>query len=165
MHRIVQSLVILVCLSGCSGDIYLRDGVTDGNHFSLTPAALMDPNPVTQSWIRYSLARSVCQLGMETENPARATSFDCEVTARRQLAEAWTEKATLVPDLYDPYLDDLVRVQDAGYLEEYVVDRFGKRDWSLPGELDMTAFRRWQREQLRGHRTETRIVGYWSYRA
>ena len=63
------------------------------------------------------------------------------------------------------YLDDLARVAEAGYLEEYVVDSFGERDWSLPGDLDMSAYRHWQREELRSHRTETRIVGYWSYRA
>jgi len=156
---------LIVSLAGCGGDIYLRDGVTDGDHFSVTPAAVMDPDPVTQSWIRYSLSRSVCQLGIETENPARATSFDCEVTARRQLAEAWTEKITLQSDLDDRYLDDLARIQDAGFLEEYIVDSFGEREWTLPDDLDMAAYRRWQREALRGHRTETRIVGYWSYRA
>lgn len=165
MLRIITGIVLLAALAGCNGDIYLRDGVTNGDHFSVTTSAIMDPDPVTQSWIRYSLSKSVCQLGIDTDNPARATSFDCELTARRQLAEAWTEKTTLLPELEDRYLDDLARVADAGYLEEYVTDSFGERDWALPAELDMDGYRNWRRSDFRSHRPETRIVGYWSYRA
>ena len=161
----MTGMLLLAAMAGCNGDIYLRDGVTNGDQFSVTPSAIMDPDPVTQSWIRYSLSKSVCQLGIDTDNPARATSFDCELTARRQLAEAWTEKTTLLPELEDRYLDDLARVADAGYLEEYVADSFGERDWSLPDELDMDAYRNWRRSDFRSHRPETRIVGYWSYRA
>lgn len=165
MHRFLTGMLLVATLGGCSSEIYLRDGVTDGDHFSVAPAAIMDPDPVTQSWIRYSLSKSVCQLGIETDNPARASSFDCELTARRQLADAWQEKLTLLTDLDDRYLDDLVAVQEAGYLEEYVVDSFGKRDWSLPDGLDMDAYHSWQKRDLRNHRPETRIVGSWSYRA
>ena len=165
MLRNATLIITLITLAGCSSEIYLRDGVTDGDRFSVTPAAIMDPDPVTQSWIRYSLSRSVCQLSLDTENPARATSFDCEVTARRQLAEAWSEKTTLMTELSDRYLDDLVAVEEAGYLEEYVVDSFGEREWQLPESLEMDAYHRWQRADLRSHRPETRIVGYWSYRA
>ena len=37
-------------------------------------------------------------------------------------------------------------------------------DWQIPAEVDMTAFREWQRRYLRNHKANTRIVGSWNYR-
>lgn len=158
-------LLPLLALTGCHGDIYLRDGVTDGNLFVVAPQAAANPDPVVQSWIRYSLSRSVCQLETGTDNPARANSFDCELGARRQLAEAWDEHTFFEPALRNRYLDELSTIRGAGYLDEYVADEFGRRDWSIPDDLEMDGYRRWRRSELRRHRAETRIIGSWTYRS
>jgi hypothetical protein len=150
-----------LALAGCNGGIYVRDGVTDGDTFFLADRAISDDDPAYQSWVRYSLARSACQLRIGGDNPARETSFDCELTARRLLADAWREKAGL--SAQDPYLDDLLMVDEAGYLEEYVAAEFRKRDWMLPGGLETRAYRRWMRSTLPGHDPETRITGSWNY--
>ncbi|MDX1480859.1 MAG: hypothetical protein R3315_04235 [Woeseiaceae bacterium] len=164
MNRLVALTVALGCLSACNGEIYLRDGVTDGDTFSISPYAMGNQDPVVQSWIRYSLARSVCQLDAGTDNPARANSLRCETTSRRHLAEAWIEHTSADPSLQDEYLDDLRFVYRSGWLDEYVARHFGKSEWQRPAGLDMTGYRRWEKSELAGHRPVTRIIGSWSYR-
>jgi hypothetical protein len=148
-------------LTACNGGVYVRDGVTDGDTFYLANRATADGDPAYQSWVRYSLARSTCQLQLGGDNPARQSSFDCEVNARRLLVDAWLENAGFVAE--DAYLDDLLAVEDAGFLEEHVATEFGRRSWSLPDDLDTRAYRRWKRTALPGHEPETRITGSWNY--
>lgn len=163
MRWSVFALAVALVLSGCNGEIYLRDGVTDGNTFYLAERALADNDPVYQSWVRYSLARSACQLQLGERNPARSSSFDCELGARRILVAAWEEKRSFDPAVQHAYLDDLQRVQEAGFLDEYVARHFSQREWSIPDDLDLRAYRRWSRQHLRGHEPQTRITGSWNY--
>jgi hypothetical protein len=156
--------VLLLLVAACNGEIYVRDGVTDGDTFYISPYAAGNPDPVVQSWIRYSLARSVCQLQIDSGNPARASSFDCERRARTHLLEAWAEETLEDAALRDPYLDDLRFVRNSGFLDEYVAHHFAKSGWALPDDLDMNAYHRWRRSELRGHDAETRIIGSWVYR-
>lgn len=163
MEKTLLMAALAMAVGACNGEIYLRDGVTDGDTFYLAERALSDPDPVLQSWVRYSLGKSTCQLVIGGENPARATSFDCELTARRHLLEAWAGYRRGDPALADAYLDSLAEVQDAGFLPEYVVHYHGKGSWRLPDELDADGFREWRRRHLRGHEAETRLIGSWNY--
>ena len=157
---------ILACLlvGACQSDIYVRDGVTDGDTFYLAQDAMLDPDPALQAWVTYSLMKSTCQLELGGDNPARASSYDCELTAREQLLDAWAEQRAAADGIQDDYLDTLSEVRTAGYLEEYVVYYFGARKWQVPGDVDLIAFRRWQGEHLENHRASTRIIGSWNYR-
>ncbi|HET6629778.1 MAG TPA: hypothetical protein VFG91_08375 [Woeseiaceae bacterium] len=150
-------------LGACDGEIYLRDGVTDGDTFYLAERALHDSDPVLQSWVRYSLARSVCQLKLGGDNPARATSFDCELTAREHLLDTWAEQRDAAGA--GGYLDQLRGVQAAGYLEEYVWHYLRKPSWQPPSGLDMEEFASWSRKHLREHEPQTRLTGWWGYAA
>ena len=149
--------------AGCNPSIYVRDGVTDGDTFNLAPQALVDDDPVLQSWVAYSLTRSACQLEIGDGNPARATSYGCELTARRHLLESWEEHKLDGAYVRDRYLDTLLEVREAGFLEEYTVDFFADADWQVPAEVDTEAFREWRRRHLRRHRPETRWIGSWGY--
>ncbi len=161
-----QSLLlfsIMLATAACSGGIYLRDGVTDGDTFYLAERAFIDTDPVLQCWVSYSLARSACQLQIGGDNPARESSFDCELTARRLLLDTWLEQQAEHTVLQDDDLDELAGVQASGYLEEYVARYFGKRHWELPGDLDVSGFNKWRRTNLPGHEPQTRIIGSWNY--
>jgi hypothetical protein len=153
----------LLALAACSGEIYLRDGVTDGDTFYLPPRALSDADPARQAWVRYNLVRSTCQLQIGGANPARANSYECELTARRHLLESWHDSSMQEPTRIDTYLDELATVQSAGYLDEYVVANFGNRSWRLPDDLDMKAFHNWSGAAIPDHVPETRVIGSWSY--
>jgi len=151
---------VAFAIAGCNTGIYVRDGVTDGDTFYLAPQALTDTDDALQSWVTYSLMRSTCQLAVGGENPARVSTYDCELKARQALLDSWREKH----ERADPYLDTLLAVSEAGFLDEYVVYYFGKDSWEVPAEVDLAAFREWRRERLKGHKAETRLIGSWGYR-
>ena len=60
----LRYLAISLCalLGACNSDIYVRDGVTDGDTFYLAQEAMHDPDPALQSWVSYSLMKCACQL-------------------------------------------------------------------------------------------------------
>lgn len=159
----ILRLFCFLAIAGCSSEIYVRDGVTDGDTFYLADRALADDDPALQSWVSYSLTRSTCQLQIGGINPARASSFDCELAARRLMLETWTGKQMMNPLLADEYLDELVSIHRAGFLDEYVARHFRKRHWQLPEEIDIRAYRRWQRKNVPSHKPETQVVGSWNY--
>jgi hypothetical protein len=156
-------LICLLLLTACSSEIYVRDGVTDGDTFYLAQRALIDDDAALQSWVSYSLTRSTCQLQIGGANPARASSFECELTARRLLLETWTDKQIINPLLADEYLDELVLIQRAGFLDEYVARNFRKAHWQLPDDIDIPAYREWRQDHVPAHKPVTRIVGSWNY--
>lgn len=159
-----HALAAVVLLgAGCNGEIYVRDGVTDGDTFYLAERALSDFDPALQSWVSYSLTRSACQLAIGGDNPARNTSFDCELVARRHLVETWEEQRARRAGSEDDYLDQLAQVQEAGFLPEYVAHYLKRREWRLPADLDRQSFSGWRRQHLDGHRPLTRLVGSWNY--
>jgi len=157
-------LFIAVLLAGCNPNIYVRDGVTDGDTFYLAPVALADDDPALQSWVAYSLMKSACQLEIGGPNPARASSYGCEFTARMHLLDAWDDQRRQNPAARDAYLDTLFAVREAGFLDEYTAHYFGADHWQVPVEVDLPAFDDWRRQQLRGHRPVTRLVGSWAYK-
>lgn len=162
MLRLLPATALLA-LAACSGEIYVRDGVTDGDTFFLAERALLDDDPVLQSWVAYSLAKSACQLDMGGPNPARVSTYGCEFSARQLMLDSWHEMRGRRGGKGNPYLDLLAAVREAGYLDEYVVHYFGRRNWQVPAEVDVDAFRGWKRRHLRGHQPQTRIIGSWNY--
>ena len=158
------AITTLLLLAACNSEIYVRDGVTDGDTFYLSQDAMYDPDPALQSWTAYSLVKSACQLEIGGQNPARANSYRCEMAARRNLLDTWTERQAEEPGFRDDYLETLGVVRDAGYLDEYTVYYFGNDTWELPPGIDLAEFRRWQSRYLRHHKASTRIVGSWNYR-
>ncbi len=163
MRTNVRLIVLVVCgsLFGCDGNIYVRDGVTNGDTFYVPPVALTNPSPITQSWIAYSLALSTCQLQTGGPNPARNSSFQCEMKARHLLAERWAELASI--NDHDRYLDELQRTDTAGFIAEYTAYYLPRKGWQIPADLNDREFTRWRKTHLPHHRTETRIVGSWNY--
>jgi len=160
----ILALLTLVPLAVSGSEIFTRDGVTDGDTFYLAPRAYSDDDPVLQSWVTYSLMKSACQLEIGGANPARNSDYGCEFTARRHLVEAWEAQRTEHEGATDSYLDDLLRVRDAGYLDEYTVHYFGKQHWQVPAEVRIDAFKAWRRENLRKHKPQMRLIGSWNYR-
>lgn len=157
-------LLPFLLLTACNSEIYTRDGVTDGDSFYLAPRAFEDDDPVLQSWVAYSLMKSTCQLDVGDEIPSRASDFHCERMARQHLVDTWEQQRLEHRGVRDPYLDSLINVRDAGFLDEYTVRYFGRSDWRVPTALRIDEFRRWQRENIPQHRPVTRLIGSWGYR-
>jgi hypothetical protein len=161
--RLLVFLALLPPLA-FGGEIFTRDGVTDGDTFYLAPQAYSDDDPVLQSWVTYSLIKAACQLEIGGDNPARNSNYGCEFTARQHLVEAWEAQRAEHEGAADAYLDDLLRVRDAGFLDEYTVLYFGRKHWQVPAEVRVDDFRAWQSDNLRKHKPQMRITGSWNYR-
>lgn len=157
-------LIGLLVLAACNHSVYTKDGVTDGDTFYLAPRAWADDDPALQSWVAYSLVKSACQLGISGENPSRISDYGCELTARQHLLDTWESQREEHAGASDPYLDALLRVRRAGFLDEYTVYYFGKPRWTVPAEVNVHEFRGWQRANLRRHKPQTRLIGSWNYR-
>lgn len=157
MALLIACLLTLL-LGACNSEIYLRDGVTDGDTFYLAERAMLDDDPVLQSWVSYSLTLSACKLAIGGDNPARASSFRCELTARRHLLETWAQQ-----DGDDGYLDALADIHAHGWLPEYVATYLSRDHWTAPGNLDLDGFAAFRREYYPRHRAKTRITGSWNY--
>lgn len=84
-------------------------------------------------------------------------TFMEEVDARKRCAYLWRE-VRVKDGLTNRYLDDLVTVLEANFLEEYVWTYFRSDDWHQPNGLRLAEFDQWRSTNLRGHRPETRAV-------
>lgn len=158
-------ILLLLPVVTLGGEVFTRDGVTDGDTFYLAPQAAINNDPAYQSWVTYSLIKSACQVKLGGENPARASSFDCEFRSRRQLANAWEEKRQIDPSISDAYLDTLTEIEYAGFLAEYTAVYFPQRNWQLPEGLRLEEFQAWRARHLRGHRARTQVTGSWNYKS
>ena len=154
----------LLTLAACNTSVYTKDGVTDGDTFYLAPRAWADDDPALQSWVAYSLVKSACLLEIGGENPARNRNYGCELTAREHLLDTWESQREEHRNASDPYLDALLRVRRAGFLDEYTVYYFGQAEWDVPAEVRVDDFRRWQRGNLGRHKPQTQLIGSWNYR-
>jgi hypothetical protein len=106
------------------------------------------------AWIGYATA--LAHLAMNSsENPAPGLiepSFDQEVAARQFMVSVWVgnledEKAPL-----DPYLEDLRRVEEAGFMREYAWVYLRRSYWaSVPLDLKLDLFEQWSAEHLHSH--------------
>lgn len=163
MARMAALILPMLLLTACSSEIYLRDGVTDGDTFYLAPQALVDDDPVVQSWTSYSLTLSACKLALGGDNPARTSSFDCERLARRHLVETWQEQRLQHDGTANAYLDALAALHHAGWLDEYVAHYHHRDGWQLPQTIDTGAFRAWRRQHHPSFHPETRLIGSWNY--
>ncbi|MEL7022577.1 MAG: hypothetical protein AAGL69_02455 [Pseudomonadota bacterium] len=174
--RIATLLItfVLISMTACDRRIYVKDGVTDGDRFSL-PTILDDSgDPTVHAWAAYSLARSVCQLEIGGENPARNSSFQCELAAREALVERWNEleadrritgEATREGPSVD-YLNLMSAIYAMGVLDGYVWRYLAQPDWKAPESPAVARFDAWAKDHLpRNHRAETRIVGSWGFAA
>lgn len=159
---VALGLAVSLVLGGCG--IYTLGGPGHGTRFVVPPGALASPDPVVRSWAAYSLAKSTCQLEGDGERPSRYDSYACELRPREVLVRAWRERTDgdVRATGRDAYLDLLVRIDDAGFLAEYVWVALGQRGWIRPDFLRLDAYDRWRRTNVPRHRPQTRIIGWWS---
>ncbi len=107
------------------------------------------------AWLAYAATRA---LWMETTYQERHPSaeyrysFDEELEAREVCLKIWKRLKEKQAKLKDKYLDELLSVQQADFLREYVWWNYFVREWRpQPAGLELDRFKQWAAKNLKKH--------------
>src|SRR5262245_32378875 len=111
------------------------------------------PKPVMLVWATYAATTAVGY--QATKDISRGPNdFMGEVIGRAMLAKEWKEARAKKGAAADAYLDSLVRVEEAGFMAEYVVAQLAEPGWTIPqktlSSLRMDAFAEWMAKSWKG---------------
>lgn len=132
-------------------------------HKGLTIAIDWSPTkPEKESvWLGYLMARADYISEHSDAYPQQVgpviQSFKEEVEARTTVAKIYHQLQTADKDVNLPYFNDLLRVEQAGFMREYVWHYLHQQAWKqIPASIRMEEFKSWQRSSLAGHKPMTR---------
>jgi tetratricopeptide (TPR) repeat protein len=114
------------------------------------------------AWMIYGTFREVLfeQRGGRSHNRS-ASDYELELGARQKLVEAWAKDRGQAQKPNE-YLDLLLEVQAAGFLDEYVVAQLAVPGWTIPGgavgSLDLSGFETWAAIHLPAHRAVAMVT-------
>ena len=110
-------------------------------------------------WLAYLMKRVMLrQPGNECQGSdvVLTPSFDEEFQAREATLKTYRDLQKHDAQLDLAYFNDLSRVEDAGFLREYVWIYLHQPSWSQePEGLKLGEFGRWRESNLAGHKVET----------
>jgi tetratricopeptide (TPR) repeat protein len=120
----------------------------------LDPSVERLDGQISAAWALYGATK----LGLIARSEAGGEDYAIELAARDALGAFW-EQRPAEGRARDLYLDTLLEVRRAGYLEEYVLATLARPGWTIPSEtlaaLEIPAFTEWSKRKLVGHRIET----------
>ncbi|MBI5354543.1 MAG: hypothetical protein HZB50_18030 [Chloroflexi bacterium] len=125
----------------------------------LDPALKNEETPIISAWMGYAISRTEwIQANVSTDEIVQRgyeRTFEEEVSARSTLAILWKELRGPDTSLKNPYLDDLLKVYEAGYIKEYTWIFLASSDWLQPDGLLLEEFSAWSKKNLINHSPET----------
>ncbi|MGM0574352.1 MAG: hypothetical protein ACQEXJ_01280 [Myxococcota bacterium] len=153
-------MLAVALLVGCAhagrGKPTTLDELREDPKFLVHPDLAEEPEPVAKAWAAYAVGRLVGRHSLEEEATASLPYLE-EWLARRALARSWKQQREAGEADAEPYLDALVEVLDAGFLEAYTVFFFASPGWTVPSaqRIELEGFLRWAREHLQPHEPKT----------
>jgi hypothetical protein len=119
------------------------------------------PDYVNAAWLGYLMQRQIYireHKDQYTFTPGVIIpTFAEEVEGRKTLAQIWKELKQADPSRSNKYLNELIPVHEADFMQEYVWRYLKQPTWSKePENLRLKEFSAWQRKHLTGHQAETR---------
>jgi hypothetical protein len=159
MRKIIVLLAVLIAIGGAVSGKSKQGKI--GVNITLDEAGLKGKSDsVTAAWMGYGMARanwlSDHVIGKANHPLTYRRTFEEEFTGRETLVKIWSELKESDATLKDAYLDQLVAIQAAGFLAEYVWSYLGSSDWTqVPEQLHLDAFEKWKASNLVGHKPET----------
>ena len=154
MNPVFVLLVLLLIITGCAHST--TDTTRAEQRIVIDPSTRKETLPV---WLWYAGTRAYWMEKKFFERfPGTSVyrhTFEEEVAAREGCVHLW-RKLKLQDGRMDDYLDDLLAIQQSGFIREYVWLYFGEPDWSKPDNLRLLDFDQWQRLHLKSHTPETK---------
>lgn len=153
MHWGSILIVIGLSLSGCAAARTAQKSCR--NVIDWNTAA---PEKERAIWLAYLMFRANYR-GPAKECSARQTvvapTFDEEVDARTKTVSTYRNLKARDLELDVRYFNELVLVDEAGFMREYVWLYLRQPTWKEPPELKLADFEQWSRANLVGHRPQT----------
>ncbi len=119
----------------------------------LDPSLAGQDTSLTSAWTAYAEARAAwIEKNVSPALMAQAgyhRSFDEEVAGRTALAQTWKVEKQAEPKLQNIYLDQLLQIYEAYFIREYTWTYYADPTWEQPKGLDMTAFTRWMKANMK----------------
>lgn len=82
-------------------------------------------------------------------------TFEEEFFCRDKMVKIWSELKQNKPGLKNAYMDDMLKVRKAGFLDEYVWAYYHQEGWAMPEGLKLEAFNAWRTKNLSKHQPKT----------
>jgi tetratricopeptide (TPR) repeat protein len=158
-RRAPGPLPLLAVLLACAHQTAPVDRPTDRGIVTVSPEAVAQGERALAAWIAYGTVRArLFEDRVGHFHNQSGDDYAIELGARAALADAWAEHRGTEANAY---LDLLLDVRRAGFLEEYVVTYFARPGWTVPGEalsqLTLPAFASWGKTRLANHRPLTLV--------
>lgn len=91
------------------------------------------------------------------ENEYRYT-FQEEYACRKALAKKWADLKRRHPSLSDRYLDNLLKVDNSRYFDEYIYSCFAEGSWNVnQDDFYMDEYKLWKKNNIKGPDKETHV--------
>jgi len=107
----------------------------------------------TTAWVLYGITRMTAmqERARSHRRYVPPNDYPAELSARSILAKFWREQREKGSEETDTYLDTLVAIADAGFLDEYVISTFVSPGWTIKANdiaaFDFAGFTTWWGEQ------------------
>ncbi len=111
-------------------------------------------NVQAAGWLAY--AGSLQQWDDQNNNKNGKELFEREVYARETAAIVWSELKQKNSDAIEYDLDTMLKVNDAGFMREYVWYFLKKPDWTIPKELKLEEFNKWIEQNIPNYQPTTK---------
>ena len=82
-------------------------------------------------------------------------NYKYELKGRKALIKKWKEIKQKNPSAKNKSLDELIKVDKAGFMKEYVWDSFKKKFWEKPLGLRLKLYKEWKMKNIPHHHPET----------
>ena len=113
---------------------------------------------VLAAWLGYAMSRAVWVRDHYDEKDIIANgyqpSFDEQVDAYTSMVQIWRELKESDPNISDTYLNLLERVDDEGFLKEYIWVYLNDGGWEESSDVDIESFDVYAKKYLVGHTPE-----------
>ena len=159
-HRHMTLLVLLAVL-GCARQptSHVEDSAEYQNHDIFLFPEFHNRSAVAQAaWLGYGtgLVHVFNADHLPLHPGIIEPSFEQEAAARAFMVSVWVANLKDEREPLDPYLEDLRRVDQAGWLREYVWVFLHRPAWGSPSaDLRLADFREWSALNLRDHSAQT----------
>ena len=166
-HSVLALYILFSCGTVCAqsedvSDLLDKFRVVLDESLMASESGVPHSSEYAAAWLLYATARITAYVELEERQPGAnlaADDYEIELFARKALTDFWFESRQGSNASPDPYLDTLVEIDRAGFLEEYVIGTFAKPGWTISAgdlaKIDGVEFSAWAQTELKGFATQT----------